>query len=223
VRISAAWTNAIGRLSLSPISPRTRSNRADQRQLKSTTLRTVNHSKSPANQRLACVVAGLSVLPLVLFESLWGRHFSSGNYPCFLRRGAALPLLSPERRPLLEQPDGLVERRRGQVHVAHRGAEVGVSGQLLKCPNRRAAHRKVRAEGVTQDVDTAGQRQPSAGLRSLHPASQRAALEVDVRALQRDDLPAAQSRLAREEHESQDACPAALRAPSTSCSNSSKS
>jgi hypothetical protein len=48
-----------------------------------------------------------------------------------------------------------------------------VSGQLLNGPNRRSAHRKVRAEGVPQDVDAAGQRQPGARLRSLHPASQR--------------------------------------------------
>jgi len=48
-----------------------------------------------------------------------------------------------------------------------------VSGQLRNGPDRRAAHRKVRAEGVAQDVDAAGERQPSAGLSSLHPASQR--------------------------------------------------
>jgi hypothetical protein len=40
----------------------------------------------------------------------------------------------------------------GQVHVAHRGAEVGVSRQLLNGPNRRAEHREVRAEGVALDV-----------------------------------------------------------------------
>jgi len=61
----------------------------------------------------------------------------------------------------------------GDRCIAHCGGGVGAPDQLLNCPNRRAAHRKVRAEGVAQDVDTAGQRQPSAGLRSLHPASQR--------------------------------------------------
>ncbi len=41
-----------------------------------------------------------------------GTHLFSWELLVFsCGRGAALPVLSPQRRPLLEQPDGLVERR----------------------------------------------------------------------------------------------------------------
>jgi len=76
----------------------------------------------------------------------------------------------PKGSTVEDWPFGLEELEPYYDKVEH---EVGVSGQVLNGPNRRAAHRKVRAEGVAQDVDAAGERQPSAGLSSLHPASQR--------------------------------------------------
>src|ERR1700682_5092401 len=39
------------------------------------------------------------------------------------------PAVAPDRTALLEQPDRLVERRRRQVHVAHRRREVRMTGQ----------------------------------------------------------------------------------------------
>jgi hypothetical protein len=50
------------------------------------------------------------------------------------------------------QPYGPFEGRRARVHVALRRRQVAVSGELLDRPHRRTAHRKTRAEGVTQDV-----------------------------------------------------------------------
>ena len=44
---------------------------------------------------------------------------------------------------------------RRQVHVALRGAQVGVPCQLLDGHGRCAPHREVRAERVPQDVDLA--------------------------------------------------------------------
>jgi hypothetical protein len=45
-------------------------------------------------------------------------------------------------------------RRRAQVHVALRGREVLMTRELLDGPRRRAAHRQVRTERVTQDVNS---------------------------------------------------------------------
>ena len=55
----------------------------------------------------------------------------------------------------IQEPDGRVERRRAQVHVALRRGQVLVSGQFLNGPRRRPTHRQVRTERVPQDVHPA--------------------------------------------------------------------
>src|SRR5258705_13764197 len=59
-------------------------------------------------------------------------------------------------RSRLEQPDRSIERRRTQVHVALRRVEILVSGQFLDRPRRRATHRQMRTERVTEDMWTPG-------------------------------------------------------------------
>ena len=68
----------------------------------------------------------------------------------------------------VEQPDRRIERRRAQVHVALRHRQVGVSSELLNRSRRRAAHRQVRAERVTEDVHPVV-RQPRLSPSSLRP------------------------------------------------------
>jgi hypothetical protein len=57
----------------------------------------------------------------------------------------------------VQQLDGGRLGRRGEVHVALRGAQVLVSSQLLDGLRRRPQHREARAaEGVAEDMDAAG-------------------------------------------------------------------
>src|SRR5207248_396012 len=80
---------------------------------------------------------------------------------CYGRRRSP-PVLSPRVRgadgALFEKLDRLVQRRGRQVHVAHRGAQVRVTGQLLDGLRRRSAHREMRAEGVAEPMDVPGHR-----------------------------------------------------------------
>ena len=55
-------------------------------------------------------------------------------------------------RPLIEEPDGVLQHGGAQVNVALGGGEVGVTGQWLDRDGRVALHGQVRAEGVTEDV-----------------------------------------------------------------------
>ena len=52
----------------------------------------------------------------------------------------------------IEQPDRVIEHVRAQVHVPLRRHQVLVSGQELDGAHRRAPHRQVRAERVTESV-----------------------------------------------------------------------
>src|SRR5690606_31476239 len=56
-------------------------------------------------------------------------------------------------RPVLEQSDRRVESRRTQVRVPLSHGEALMPDQLLHASDRRALHRQVRAERVTQDVN----------------------------------------------------------------------
>jgi hypothetical protein len=58
---------------------------------------------------------------------------------------------------------------RSQVHVAERGLEVLVAGELLDRYRRRASHREVRAERVPQEVEASVGLQLRPPLRSGHP------------------------------------------------------
>ncbi|MDV7403096.1 hypothetical protein RZS08_67350, partial [Arthrospira platensis SPKY1] len=80
--------------------------------------------------------------------------------------------LGEQRRRLLEQTDRPFERRRRQVHVALRGLQVGVPGELLDRPDRRAAHGQVRAEGVPQAVRRA-EAQVGSPTREHEPVAER--------------------------------------------------
>jgi hypothetical protein len=51
---------------------------------------------------------------------------------------------------VVQQTDGRVERRRTHVHVALRRPEILVAGELLNRPRRRATHREMRTERVSQ-------------------------------------------------------------------------
>ena len=94
---------------------------------------------------------------------------------CFGRRRSP-PVLSPRVRgadgALFEKLDRLVQRRGRQVHVAHRGAQVRVTGQLLDGLRRRSAHREMRAERVAEPMDVPGHRKATSAFRALHPATQ---------------------------------------------------
>src|SRR5438270_7783999 len=122
------------------------------------------------------------------------RHYVAELPPVFFGRGTALPYLSPLLSPYveLEQTDRALLRGGAQVHVPLRGGEADVPGELLDCLRGRAPHGEPRAEGVPQDVQPAGDRQPCPALRTPDPARQgvtvRGALVVAVehaRALQR--------------------------------------
>ena len=54
----------------------------------------------------------------------------------------------------VQQPYGRIERCRTQVHVPLRRRQIAMSGELLDSPRRRATHRQVRTEGVTEYVNT---------------------------------------------------------------------
>jgi hypothetical protein len=56
---------------------------------------------------------------------------------------------------LLEQTNRIVEDDRAQMHVPLCGRQIAVAGQLLNRLSSAAAHREVRAEGVSQDTGTA--------------------------------------------------------------------
>ena len=81
--------------------------------------------------------------PATLLKSLGTPPFTGGR----------LQPVSKHGRGLLQQADGALQRRRREVHVALRRAEVGVPRQLLDRPRRRPPHREVRAERVAQHVD----------------------------------------------------------------------
>jgi len=53
---------------------------------------------------------------------------------------------------LIEQPNRAVERGGTRVHVPLRRGQVLMPGQLLDRPRRRATHRQVRTERVTDHV-----------------------------------------------------------------------
>ena len=68
----------------------------------------------------------------------------------------AASTISPRPRqsgPVSKQPNGCIERRRTQVHVALRRRQVLMSGQLLNRPRWGSTHRQVRTERVPQDVN----------------------------------------------------------------------
>jgi hypothetical protein len=52
----------------------------------------------------------------------------------------------------LEQPDGVVQHARRQVHVAQRGRERGMARELLDRLGRRATHGEAGAERMAQRV-----------------------------------------------------------------------
>jgi hypothetical protein len=54
----------------------------------------------------------------------------------------------------IEQPDSSVERSRTQVHVPLRRVQVLVSSQFLDGSRGRSAHRQMRTERVSEDMDT---------------------------------------------------------------------
>ena len=60
---------------------------------------------------------------------------------------------SSRSRPVFEQSDRRVESRRTQVRVPLSHGETLMFDQFLQAPDRRALHRQVRAERVTQDVN----------------------------------------------------------------------
>jgi hypothetical protein len=96
--------------------------------------------------RFPCATATTSPLKLLLVSSV---------------RDPSLPALAPANsRDSLKQLDGLVQGRRGQMHVPLRRAQAHVAGQLLDCLRRRPAHREARAEGVPQDVQPARHLKP---------------------------------------------------------------
>jgi hypothetical protein len=102
------------------------------------------------------------------------------GHPRFLREklgflGAIrrrLQHLSQNGPTFVEQRDGSRARRRRQVHVPKRLAEVRVSRQFLDGFDRSAAHRQVRTERATQDVQAAGGPKARAALRRSKPRSQ---------------------------------------------------
>src|SRR5882757_8357763 len=70
--------------------------------------------------------------------------------------GCRLPAVSPTHRKgrRIQQPNGVLDGGRTDVHVSLSSGQVPVAGQLLDHPRSRATHRQVRAERVTEDVDT---------------------------------------------------------------------
>jgi hypothetical protein len=72
-----------------------------------------------------------------------------------------------------EQPNRTFDRRRTQVHVALRGGDVRVTGQLLNRPRRRPAHREMRTERVPKAVRPAAL-EPRAPRRSYDRPRHRA-------------------------------------------------
>ena len=105
------------------------------------------------------------------FESLPHRQLSCSSHWTSRRRRSPSPNVSKTLygRRLIEQSDRTVERRWTEVHVALRHPEFPMSGKLLDGPRRRAPHRQMRAERVTQDVH-AVRRQPRPTGRPKHAA-----------------------------------------------------
>ena len=80
------------------------------------------------------------------------QHFSTTRVTVVVSGFSRSSVVSAFRRTV-EQPNRGVERCRTQVHASLRRLEVLMPGEFLNGPSRRATHRQMRTERVTEDVD----------------------------------------------------------------------
>ena len=90
------------------------------------------------------------------FDSLPSPPLSGGRAEVRELSQSPLPRCCHDRRDPWDSSSRIAPsmRCRTQVHVALRRREVGVPGQLLNRPRRRAPHRQMRTERVTQPMRT---------------------------------------------------------------------
>jgi hypothetical protein len=114
---------------------------------------TIQRFSSTARPKRVCVLVekGPFVRPLTVGG---GKVVNprGGGTTATITRPSPKSLQTPQDRRPIEQPNRTAERRRTQVQVPLRHAQLPANGELLDRSRRRSPHRQVRAERVTQDV-----------------------------------------------------------------------